>query len=96
MSWTKGYKAFNKVEGNEKAGECNGFLFEEGQTYEIEGELKLCSNGFHACKDLILTSAYYPDIMENVYAEVELLGDVEYEQPTKHKAATSKIKIVRI
>jgi hypothetical protein len=94
MSWTKGYKAMHPVEGNPKAGMCRGFLFEEGEAYELDGEVKLCSNGFHACKDVSLCGAYY-DLSKSIIAEVDLLGDVVYEEPTKHKAATNKIKIVR-
>ena len=94
-NWTKGYKAFNKVHGNNKSGECRGFVFEEGKTYKIDGELKICSNGFHACKDIVLTLEYYPDVENNVYAEIEFIGDVVYEEPTKHKGASNKIKILK-
>lgn len=93
MSWSKGWKAFDRVEGRNDAGMCRGFLFEEGKEYEIEGELELCSNGFHACKDAVLCFQYYPHA--NLFAEVEFLGDVVYEEPTKHKGCTSKIRIVK-
>ena len=85
------YKAFNRDKT------CLGFKYEEGETYEIEGELELCQNGFHFCLDLVLTLDYYPvkNITENLYAEVEPVGDVIFEQPTKHKGCTSKIKILR-
>ena len=96
MSYTKGYKAFNRVEGNKKQGECRGFLFSEGETYSLDGKFKLCANGFHFCKDLVLTFEYYgSDLSKFVFAEVEAVGEVVYEEPTKHKCATSKIKITR-
>ncbi len=28
---------------------CRGFKFEIGKTYEVDGEIKACLNGFHAC-----------------------------------------------
>ena len=95
MSYTKGYKAFYKT-GKTGEGKCRDFLFKEGQEYEIEGELELCSNGFHFCKDLVLTFEYYGSDPElYCFAEVEALGDILYEEPNKHKCATSKIKINR-
>jgi len=89
----KGYKAFSRDL------KCMDFQYKEGETYEIEGTPILCQHGFHFCKDLVLTLAYYPVdncITENCYAEVEILGEVEYEQPIKHKGVTNKIKILRI
>ena len=93
MSWTKGWKAFDTVEGRADAGRCRGFLFEEGKTYEIDGKLELCHNGFHACKDYVLCLEYYPQA--EIFAEVEFIGQCDYEQPTEHKGATDKIRIVK-
>lgn len=28
---------------------CKGFKFEPGQSYEIEGKIIACQNGFHSC-----------------------------------------------
>ena len=78
---------------------CRGFQYVEGETFEVEGELDLCGNGLHFCKDLVLTLDYYPikrSITENKYAEVELLGDVVWDEPTRHKGCTNKLKIVRV
>ena len=95
MAYTKGYKAFDKT-GIDKQGNCRGYLFEEGKEYTIDGELKLCNNGFHFCKDLVLTFEYYGgDLNKYCFAEVEAIGDIQYEEPVKHKACTSKLKIVR-
>ncbi len=48
----KGYKASY----NQK---CLGFHFEVGKTYEIEGELEICENGFHFCESVQDTLDYY-------------------------------------
>ena len=93
MSWTTGYKAFDNVDGRTDAGTCRGFLFEEGKKYQIDSELELCENGFHACKDAVLCFDYYPNA--TLFAEIEFLGKCDYEQPTKHKGVTSEIYIKR-
>ena len=87
------YKAFNRDMT------CLDFQYEEGGVYEIEGKPVLCSKGFHFVKDLVLSLEYYPvsnDITENFYAEVEPLGEIEWEEPTKHKGVTNKLKIIRV
>ena len=87
------YKAFDR---NMK---CRGFQYAEGETFEIEGELGLCSNGLHFCKDLVMTLEYYPvkeSITENLYAEVEPLGDVIWDEPNRHKGCTNRLKIIRV
>ncbi len=89
-NYTKGYKAFDK------GLICRGFQFEEGKEYFLDGEPVLCENGFHFCKDLVLTLEYYPDFDNNEYAEVEAVGDVVYEEPTQHKCCTNRIRIVRV
>jgi hypothetical protein len=89
----KAYKAFNRDMT------CRGFQYVEGETYVMSDSPILCERGFHFCKDLVLTLTYYPprvSILENKYAEVKILGDVVYEEPTKHKGATNKLKIVKV
>jgi hypothetical protein len=39
---------------------CRGFRYEIGQTYECEGEIAPCRNGFHACERPIDVFGYYP------------------------------------
>lgn len=69
---------------------CRGFQYKVGETYELEGELSLCENGFHFCKTLAEVFNFYDD--DCVYAEIEALGDViEGEE----KCVTNKIKILR-
>ena len=88
----KAYKAF-KLDKT-----CRGFKFEEGETYTLDGKPITCKHGFHFCKDLVLTLQYYPvneDIHDNLYAEVEILGDIDWEIPNKHKGCTNSIKIIK-
>ena len=90
---TKYYKAFNRDMT------CRGFQYKEGGVYEIDDKPVLCERGFHFVKDLVLALEYYPvtnDITENFYAEVEPLGDVVFEEPTKHKGVTNKLRITRV
>ena len=88
----KAYKAFSRDL------KCRDFQFSEGEIFEVEGDPVLCENGFHFCKDLVLTLEYYPVdvITDNAYAEVEILGETAFEKPIGHKGCTNKIKILRI
>ena len=86
----KGYKGFDK---NLK---CRGVQFEVGKIHEQKGELKICSNGFHFCREFKNVNDFYSFIDENnVFAEIEALGNVVDDENGK-KSATNKIKIVRI
>lgn len=82
----KGYKVFNPN------WTCRDFQYEVGQTYEIDGELMICSRGFHFCENLIDCFNYYGFNPQNKVAEIEALGDIVSEG---NKNATNKIKIVR-
>lgn len=81
----KAYKGFNADMT------CRGFQFEEGKTYEHDGEVKLCKSGFHACEDpLDLFKYYYPSSSE--FHEVEL-DDVSDEREADTKVVAKKITI---
>lgn len=69
---------------------CRDFQYEVGKEYHITGDLKICKNGFHACKDLIDTFNYYP-MGNSRFAIVKLLGDVLYGN---NKMCASDIEIV--
>lgn len=66
----KAYKAFNANMT------CHGFQYEEGKTYEFDGDLKLCKNGFHACLKLLKVFNFYSGKLgkDVVVHEVELEG----------------------
>ena len=54
---------------------CRDFMYEVGKEYHINGDVKMCENGFHACKDLMDTFSYYP-IVKSRFAIVKLWGDI--------------------
>lgn len=69
---------------------CRDFQYEVGKEYHITGDLKICKNGFHACKDLISTFNYYP-MINSRFAIVKLWGEVLYGD---NKMCASDIEIV--
>lgn len=69
---------------------CRDFQYEVGKKYHITGDLKICKNGFHACKDLINTFNYYP-MRKSRFAIVKLWGEVLYGD---NKMCASDIEIV--
>lgn len=63
------YKGFDK---NMK---CRGFQYEVGKEYKMDGEVKCCNQGFHACKSPMEVWDYY-DMIDSRYAEVEQSGKI--------------------
>ena len=79
------YKAFDK---NMK---CRDFQYEVGKEYEMDGEIKCCNRGFHACKSPMEVWGYY-DMLNSRYAEVEQSGKIDKEGNST-KVCSSHIKI---
>ena len=79
------YKGFNRDLT------CRDFQYEEGKEFEIDGDVKLCSRGFHACEDPIDCFGYY-DPANSVFHEVELEG-VSPERRDDSKVVAKKIRI---
>ena len=71
--------------------QCRGFQYEVGKEYEMDGEIKCCNRGFHACKSPMEVWDYY-DILNSRYAEVEQSGKIDAEENTT-KVCSSRIKI---
>ena len=79
------YKGFDK---NMK---CRGFQYEVGKEYEIDGEIKCCNRGFHACKSPMEVWDYY-DMLTSRFAKVEQSGKIDKEDNST-KVCSSRIKI---
>ena len=79
------YKGFNKDM------QCRGFQYEVGKEYDMDGEIKCCNRGFHACKSPMEVWGYY-DMLNSRYAEVEQSGKIEKEENST-KVCSSHIKI---
>ena len=81
----KSYKGFDKYM------KCRGFQYEVGKEYDMDGEIKCCNRGFHACESPLEVWDYY-DILNSRFAEVEQSGKIDKEENST-KVCSSKIKI---
>ena len=79
------YKAFDKNM------QCRGFQYEVGKEYEMDGEIKCCERGFHACESPMEVWDYY-DMLTSRFAKVEQSGKIEKEENST-KVCSSRIKI---
>lgn len=79
------YKAFDKNM------QCRNFQYEVGKEYEMDGEIKCCNRGFHACKSPMEVWDHY-DMLTSRYAEVEQSGKID-EEGNSTKVCSSHIKI---
>ena len=79
------YKGFDK---NLK---CREFQYEVGKEYEMDGDIKCCERGFHACESPLEVFDHY-DMLNSRFAEVEQSGEIDKEEDTT-KVCSSKIKI---
>lgn len=58
--------------GFDKNMQCRGFQYEVGKEYEMDGEIKCCKRGFHACKSPLEVWDYY-DMLNSRFAEEAIL-----------------------
>ena len=84
------YKGFDKNLVCNPSG--TPFQFELGKTYSVDGEVRACRNGFHACEHPTSVLQYYPAIDGTRYCQVELSGDLDVDGD---KTAARTIKVVR-
>lgn len=84
----KAYKAFNKDMT------CNGFQYEVGKEYNMDGGIECCMRGFHACELPADVFRYY-EIYRSRFAEVELSGITDRNGGCDSKICASHIKIVK-
>ena len=81
----KGYKGMNADMT------CREFQYEIGKTYCVDGDVKLCKNGFHFCKNLKDVFQFYENYKGNRFFEVE--GNVIESDGVK--CVADKIIIIR-
>ena len=84
-------KVIKSYKGFDKNMQCRGFQYEVGKEYEMDGEIKCCNRGFHACKYPLEVWDYY-DMLNSRFAEVEQSGKIE-EEENSTKVCSSRIKI---
>ena len=77
--------------GFDKDFKCRDFQYEVGKTYEMDGDIKCCSRGFHACESPIEVFDHY-DMLTSRFAEVEQSGEIDKEDNST-KICSSRIKI---
>lgn len=81
----KSYKAFDE---NMR---CRSFQYEVGKEYDMNGDIKCCKRGFHACESPMEVWDYY-DMLTSRFAEVEQSGKISADGHTT-KVCSSHIKI---
>ena len=82
----KGYK------GMTKDMTCRGMKFEVGETYHVDGEIEICRNGLHFCRNIADVFEYYSKDDDSRYFEIETDSEVESDG---NKSVTDTIKIIK-
>ena len=84
----------NKIiayKGFDKDFKCRDFQYEVGKTYEMDGNIKCCGRGFHACESPMEVFDYY-DMLISRFAAVEQSGEID-KKNNSTKICSSRIKI---
>ena len=83
-------KVIKSYKGFDKDMKCRDYQYEIGKEYEIDGDIKTCERGFHACPHPLDVFYYYPPATSK-YCEVEQSGKLD--ELGTNKVCSSKIKI---
>ena len=83
--------AMKSYKGFDKKLKCRDFQYEIGKEYEMDGEIKVCSRGFHACESPFDVFDHYA-MIDSRFCEVEQDGNISKEDRGP-KICSSKIKI---
>ena len=85
------------IKGFDNELKCRGYQYEVGKTYTAEGEIKVCSNGFHAIRNDVNPLSvfeYYNPVSNGKpsrYCVVECSGEIDYDDK---KLCSSIITII--
>ena len=89
-------KTIKSYKGFDNNLQCRGFQYEVGKEYELDGNIKVCERGFHACESPLEVLDYYQifgnDLKNNRFCVVEQCGTIDKEENST-KICSSKIKI---
>lgn len=83
--------AMKSYKGFDKKLKCRDFQYEIGKEYEMDGEIKVRSRGFHACESPFDVFDHYT-MIDSRFCEVEQDGNISKEDRGT-KICSSKIKI---
>lgn len=84
-------KVIKSYKGFDSSLSCKGFQYEVGKEYEMDGYIKCCERGFHACESPLEVFDHY-DMLKSRFAEVEQSGIIDREEDST-KLCSSRIKI---
>lgn len=70
--------AIKSYKGFDKNLRCRDFQYKIGGIYEMDGEIKVCSRGFHACESPFDVFDYYT-MIDSRFCEVEQDGNISKE-----------------
>jgi len=77
--------------GFDKSLKCRRFQYEVGKEYEMDGDIKCCERGFHACESPLEVFDHY-DMLDSRFAKVEQSGEIDKGENST-KVCSSKIKV---
>lgn len=84
-------KVIKSYKGFDSSLSCRDFQYEVGKEYEMDGRIKCCKRGFHACESPLEVFDHY-DMLKSRFAKVEQSGTIDREDGST-KVCSSRIKI---
>ena len=86
MESVKGFKGFGPDM------KCRDKQYAEYKQFAVDGEIEMCENGIHFCKEPLDIFPYYPPDGKNIFCEVEAADDTVIDKD--NKSVTSKLRIL--
>lgn len=73
--------------------QCRRMQYEVGKEFSVDGEIKCCGNGLHACERPLDVLGYYPPGTGSRYFRVTQSGDLARERGGDSKVAFRKMRV---